>query len=191
VEKEGAEKVPYSVDAWLTLGSLQLALGDAGAAATVDSALTSDRTYAWVHDLAARRLLNIDAPEATVNALRYALIADSISPVADPRIKRTLALAQLKSNDAPGALRSAESALQLDGQDGLTAAVAAFAAAKTGALDRAKSYYQSAMTAFSALPANELYLPTMHHGILSIATTSEWKKVLDSAQGLIQVGAKG
>lgn len=185
-EKEGAKAVPYAADAWLTLGSLQLALGDAGAAATVDQALASDRTYAWSHEFAARQRMEGDSPEAIADALRHAVIADSISPVADPRIKRTLAQAQLKANDPISALRSAEAAIQLDGQDAFAAAIAVVAAFRAGDMERARKHLASAGTLTTALPANAMFIPTVYHGILSITTVPDLNRMLETARVSIQ-----
>lgn len=190
-EKEGAKSVSYAADAWLTLGTLQLAMGDAGAASTVDQALACDRTYAWAHEFAARQRLSEDSPEATADALRHATIADSISPVADPRIKRTLAQAQLKANDAAGALRSAEAALGLDRQDGLTVAIAALAAARNGDLERARNHLASATTIVSNLPADARFVPTVYHGVLNVTTISELNRFLEMARTAVGTSKSG
>ncbi|MHC4236587.1 MAG: hypothetical protein ACYSUQ_15840, partial [Planctomycetota bacterium] len=174
---------PYAKDTWRNLASLQLYLGltDA-AAANIEKAIQCNREdlASWL--IQARLQLDRDVEAAADSARNANYLAED----REPKVKRILALANVRSGQHEKAIAGAGQAIELDDLPTINHLIIAIAQANLGRSEDARAQLERAEAAWpEELRAEEGFVATADKGILWFETAAELSSLRDQADELL------
>ncbi len=185
----GKRKSEFAAGPWCVLGTLQQQLGKAEAAESLDNAVNCDESFPYARLMRAKIQLQLIGSRAADGALLDVKSADEASDAADPRIKRTLALAHLRSGNLAEAIHNAQLAINLGGMKTINNLIIAIGEAERGTLDAARDHLQTALNSWpEELRRPGGYISTADKGFLWFDTSDELIQLRERAQELIGVG---
>jgi len=180
-ERIGEADTPWAAGPWQMLATMQLHFAQPPALQCLERAFACYPNDEWAYTLRAKLRLTLPGYVDLAEALSDATTADSITRVADARIKRVLALASLRNDRFADAARHAQEALDLGGQAAVSHLLLALAKAGLNDAPAARQHLEAARAAWPASLDKDGLLVSSERNALWIDTADEMRALLAEA----------
>ncbi len=189
---EEGRKSKYTDEVWRVLGSLQLYLGHPQALESLARAKEIQKKDFRNSLLIARAYLTLRGHQDNAKALNEARIAAAFTGLRDPRFKRILAQAQLRSGQFADAATNAEAAMDAGDLKPVCLLISAIAQAHMGKREDALRNLEGAEQSWpESFKSGEDVIVTADEGLLWFDTAAELKSLRAEARLLLESESRG